>query len=123
MASRPRGTNFRGRGGSRGGKGGEFGSGARAGGRYKKTKTIDAKSLLATDGTSVEEKFENTKLANEIDDRMGFERFESGSRKIGWLINMHAVSLALENNEGAMPGGAWGLIEPCDRRRLKTTKS
>ncbi|KAH0609527.1 uncharacterized protein H6S33_013013 [Morchella sextelata] len=104
MASRPRGTNFRGRGGSRGGKGGEFGSGVRAGGRYKKTKTIDAKSLLATDGTSVEEKFENTRLANEIDDRMGFERFESGSRKIGWLINMHATTIEDDQVIGGKAG-------------------
>lgn len=66
----------------------------RSGGRYKKTKTIEAKSLLATDGTSSgEEKFEYIRLANEIDEKMGFPRFESGSRKVGWLINMHSVSL------------------------------
>lgn len=97
MASRRGSTNYRGRGGPRGGSsrgntgggGGNFSSG----GRFRKTKTIAASSLLATDGTSSgEEKFEAIRLANEIDERMGFARFESGPRKVGWLINMHSVS-------------------------------
>lgn len=89
-----RGSNyFKGRGSSRGSKGGEFGSGTHASGRYRRTRTITAGSVLATDGTSSgEEKFEALKLANEIDEKMGFSRFESGSRKVGWLINMHSVS-------------------------------
>lgn len=93
MASR-RGTNYRGRGGPRGGSSrGSGGNNFSSGGRFRKTKTIAASSLLATDGTSSgEEKFEAIRLANEIDEKMGFARFESGPRKVGWLINMHSVS-------------------------------
>lgn len=91
MASQRGSTNYRIRGGRGGFSRGNFNS--NSGGRFKKTKTIAASSLLATDGTSSgEEKFEAIRLANEIDERMGFPRFDSGPRKVGWLINMHSVS-------------------------------
>lgn len=98
MASRRGSTNYRGRGESaRGGGGGSGGSNFSSKGRFRKTKTIAASSLLATDGTSSgEEKFEAIRLANEIDEKMGFVRFESGPRKVGWLINMHSVSYGPE---------------------------
>lgn len=76
------------RGGPRNGTGG---SGARASGRYQKTKTYEKSSLLATDRTSNEERFEATRLANQIDEKMGFVRYESGPKRVGWLINMHSV--------------------------------
>lgn len=66
--------------------------GGRGGGRFQKTRTIAAGSLLATDGTSGEEKFESLRIANEIDERMGFARYESGPKKVGWLVNMKSVS-------------------------------
>lgn len=93
MASRRGSTNYRGRSGSSRGGGGGGGGNFSSGGRFRRTKTITASSLLATDGTnSGEEKFEAIRLANEIDEKMGFARFESGPRKVGWLINMHSVS-------------------------------
>lgn len=100
MASRRGSTNYRGRGESaRGGSGG--GGNFSSKGRFRKTKTIAASSLLATDGTgSGEEKFEAIRLANEIDEKMGFARFESGPRKVGWLINMHSVSYGPEVRRG-----------------------
>lgn len=73
------------------GRGGGGGSGARASGRYQKTKTYEKSSLLATDRTSNEERFEATRLANQIDEKMGFVRYESGPKRVGWLINMHSV--------------------------------
>ena len=84
---------------SRGGGSGRFkrggyrGGGNSGGGRFRKTKTITASSLLATDGTSGEERFESLRLANDIDERMGFPRFEAGPKKVGWLVNMKSVSL------------------------------
>lgn len=105
MASRRGSTNYRGRGeSSRGGGGGANFSSK---GRFRKTKTIAASSLLATDGTSSgEEKFEAIRLANEIDEKMGFARFESGPRKVGWLINMHSVSYGPEVPRGCGGGGS-----------------
>lgn len=42
------------------------------------------------------EKFEEVKAWDEVDDKMGFERFESGlangEERNGWLVNMHQVS-------------------------------
>lgn len=36
--------------------------------------------------------FENAKVRDEIDERLGFKRWEHGTPKTGWLVNMHAVS-------------------------------
>lgn len=42
------------------------------------------------------ERFEEVKVQDEIDEKMGFWRFESGlaggEKKVGWLVNMHQVS-------------------------------
>jgi hypothetical protein len=42
------------------------------------------------------ERFEEVKAWDEVDVKMGFERFESGlaagEEKVGWLVNMHQVS-------------------------------
>ncbi|KAK4686206.1 DNA polymerase epsilon subunit 1, partial [Tremellales sp. Uapishka_1] len=49
------------------------------------------------DGTAQQEKFEEVKNWDEIDQRLGFWRFESGvaagETKIGWLVNMHQTLL------------------------------
>ncbi|WVN90957.1 DNA polymerase epsilon catalytic subunit A [Cryptococcus depauperatus CBS 7841] len=49
--------------------------------------------LNREDGTAVAEKFEEIKSYDDIDEKIGFWRFESdkaeGEEKIGWLINMH----------------------------------
>jgi DNA polymerase epsilon subunit 1 len=82
------------RGGGRGG--GEFGSGSRG---YR-TKTVTSGTLLSTEGTSVEEKFERTRLGNAIDEAMGFPRYESGPRKVGWLINMQSTVVEQEGTAG-----------------------
>ncbi len=45
------------------------------------------------DGTALLERFEEVKIVDEIDDKLGFWRFESnlaaGESKDGWLVNMH----------------------------------
>jgi DNA polymerase epsilon subunit 1 len=45
------------------------------------------------------ERFEEVKVWDEIDAKLGFERFESGraegEERDGWLVNMHQVSLVL----------------------------
>jgi DNA polymerase epsilon subunit 1 len=48
------------------------------------------------DGTAQQERFEEVRNWDEIDERMGFWRFESGKvggeGRVGWLVNMHQVS-------------------------------
>ncbi|EKM53261.1 uncharacterized protein PHACADRAFT_99155 [Phanerochaete carnosa HHB-10118-sp] len=41
------------------------------------------------DGTQLAERFEQVRLQDEIDEKMGFARVSEGPTKEGWLINMH----------------------------------
>lgn len=75
--------------------------GGHTGGTYQKVKTVDASSLRASEQTSQNEKLEATRLAHSIDERMGFERFEAGKKRVGWLCNMHSTSL----EDSKIPGG------------------
>lgn len=70
-----------------------------------RTKTVELSSLRSTEATSQDEKFEAIRLANSIDDTMGFPRFESGEKREGWLINMHSTSVEDSN----IPGGRAGV--------------
>lgn len=64
----------------------------RGGGRFEsKPKSVAAGSLLSTDITNNNEKFEAARLSNSIDELMGFQRYEAGPKKVGWLVNMHTV--------------------------------
>ena len=77
----------------RGGRGG-WGDGGRGG----KLRTVTAGSLLPTDGTSNNEKFEAERLVSRIDEAMGFPKYESGPKKVGWLVNMRTVLLVLRRH-------------------------
>lgn len=71
----------------------------------RKTETVEFSSLRATETTSQDEKFEAIRLANSIDDALGFPRFEAGEKRAGWLINMHSTSIEDPN----VPGGRAGV--------------
>lgn len=71
----------------------------------RKPKTVEASSLRGSERTSQNEKVESTRLANRIDEAMGFARFESGKKKVGWLVNMHSTTIEDEN----VPGGKAGV--------------
>lgn len=81
------------------GKGGNASYGPR------KPRTVDASSLRSTEATSQNEKLESTRLANRIDESMGFPRFEAGKKRVGWLCNMHSTTMEDEN----VPGGRAGV--------------
>ncbi|KDQ64760.1 hypothetical protein JAAARDRAFT_145864 [Jaapia argillacea MUCL 33604] len=67
---------FRGRGRGRG-RGGASGSG-------------DAPAPQRDDdGTQLAERFEQVKLANEVDEKLGFVTVQEGGAREGWLVNMH----------------------------------
>lgn len=71
----------------------------------RKPTTVEASSLRGSEATSQNEKLESTRLANRIDESMGFSRFESGKKKVGWLVNMHSTTIEDEN----VPGGKAGV--------------
>jgi DNA polymerase epsilon subunit 1 len=43
------------------------------------------------DGTQLAERFEQVRVNDEVDERLGFARVQEGSRREGWLVNMHPV--------------------------------
>ncbi|KND89329.1 DNA polymerase epsilon catalytic subunit A [Tolypocladium ophioglossoides CBS 100239] len=57
------------------------------------------------EGTSADEKWERTRLAQTIDENMGFARYESGKKKEGWLVNVQPTSIEDEK----IPGGRAAL--------------
>ena len=71
----------------------------------RKPQNVASSALRSTEATSQNEKIESVRLANRIDESMGFPRFESGKKKIGWLCNMHSTSIEDEK----VPGGRAGV--------------
>ncbi|KAJ8610443.1 hypothetical protein MRB53_038537 [Persea americana] len=67
----------------------------------RQPRTVDASSLRASEVTAQQEKLEAGRLANKIDEAQGFERFEAGKRRIGWLFNMHSTTI----EDSSIPGG------------------
>lgn len=47
---------------------------------------------LNAEPSNVDQRFEDIKICDEIDAKLGFERYQEGPEKLGWLINMHSVS-------------------------------
>ncbi|KAG6013956.1 DNA polymerase epsilon catalytic subunit [Claviceps lovelessii] len=45
------------------------------------------------EGTSADEKWERTRLAQTIDENFGFARYESGKRREGWVVNVQPTSI------------------------------
>jgi DNA polymerase epsilon subunit 1 len=83
-------------------------------------KTVDHSSLRASELTSQNEKLEATRLANQIDESMGFARYEAGRKKVGWLCNMHSTSLEDEKIPGGRAGVDFYFIEE-DGNTFKAT--
>ncbi|RFU26627.1 hypothetical protein B7463_g9716, partial [Scytalidium lignicola] len=57
----------------------------------RKTKTFAATGR--SEATSADERRESNRLAHSIDEAMGFARYESGKKKVGWLVNIHTTSI------------------------------
>jgi len=68
-------------------------------------KTIDASALRSTEATSQDERRQATRLADSIDEAMGFGRYDSGKKRVGWLYNMHSTSV----EDPTIPGGRAGV--------------
>lgn len=77
----------------------------------RRSKTIDSSTLRASEGTSQDEKLQATRLAHTIDESMGFARYDSGKKKVGWLCNMHSTTIEDEKNPGGKAGVDFYFIE------------
>lgn len=77
--------------GSRGGRGSSF-SRSRGRGRGGSRSATTAIPKKDEDGTQLAERFEQVALNDEVDEKLGFARVQEGSKKEGWLVNMHPVS-------------------------------
>lgn len=89
-------TSGRGRGGRgnfrAGFRGGSSWRGGRGRGRGG-ARQGDAAPVREDDGTQLAERFEKVAQADDIDEKLGFSKLDQGTRKEGWLVNMHPVSL------------------------------
>lgn len=77
----------------------------------RRTRTIDASTVRASEANSQEEKIEATRLAHTIDESMGFARYESGKKKVGWLCNMHSTTIEDEKVSGGRAGVDYYFLE------------
>ncbi|EAQ83561.1 conserved hypothetical protein [Chaetomium globosum CBS 148.51] len=66
-----------------------------------RTKTFAASSNARGEATSIDEKWERTALAHQIDENMGFSRYDAGKRREGWLVNIQPTSI----DDPRVPGG------------------
>ena len=87
-------TSRRGRGSFRGSRGsthfrGSRGRGGARGGSANASVSVPTKD---EEGTQLAERFENVRLNDEVDEKMGFPKIQEGARREGWLVNMHPVS-------------------------------
>lgn len=84
--------NTRARGGNRGtwrGRGRGGGGRNPNGGASTSNKANDA---AADEGSLLEAKFEDVRIRDEVDEKLGFARVSEGARREAWLVNMHPVS-------------------------------
>ena len=56
-------------------------------------------------GSKTKERLEATRLANHIDETMGFFKHDAGKKKVGWLCNMHSSTVP----DDRVPGGRAGV--------------
>lgn len=48
---------------------------------------------LSVEATSASQRFDHVGVTDELDEKLGFPRYEAGPKKVGWLVNMHSVSV------------------------------
>ncbi|KAL2020316.1 hypothetical protein VTK56DRAFT_8544 [Thermocarpiscus australiensis] len=58
-----------------------------------RTRTVAASTSARGEATSMDEKWERTRLAHQIDENMGFGRYDAGRKREGWLVNVQPTSI------------------------------
>ncbi|KAJ1965267.1 DNA polymerase epsilon catalytic subunit [Dipsacomyces acuminosporus] len=46
-----------------------------------------------TFASNLDVRYENVRRVDEIDEKLGFARYQEGPQRLGWLVNMHATSI------------------------------
>ncbi|KAI8376487.1 uncharacterized protein BYT42DRAFT_574794 [Radiomyces spectabilis] len=62
-------------------------------------------SSSTTDPTNLDQRFDDIRALDELESRFGFEKYQDGPERLGWLINMHAT--IIEDDD--WPGGRAGV--------------
>ncbi|EPQ51216.1 DUF1744-domain-containing protein [Gloeophyllum trabeum ATCC 11539] len=57
------------------------------------------------EGTQLEERFEQVRVNDEVDEKLGFARVQDGPKREGWLVNMHPTLV----KDPDWPGGKAGV--------------
>ncbi|KAK4099131.1 DUF1744-domain-containing protein [Parathielavia hyrcaniae] len=74
-----------------------------------RTRTFAASSGARGEATSNDEKWERTALAHQIDENMGFARYDAGRKREGWLVNVQPTSI----DDPRVPGGGGRAALDC----------
>ncbi|KAK3293009.1 uncharacterized protein B0H64DRAFT_363312 [Chaetomium fimeti] len=74
-----------------------------------RTRTFAASSNARGEATSNDEKWERTALAHQIDENMGFGRYDAGKRREGWLVNIQPTAI----DDPRVPGGGGRAALDC----------
>lgn len=77
----------------------------------RSVKRFDHSTIRGGEATSQDEKFQAIRIANNIDESMGFSRYESGKKRIGWLYNMHSTIIEDEKHPGGRAGVDYYFLE------------
>ncbi|KAK4215556.1 hypothetical protein QBC37DRAFT_121574 [Rhypophila decipiens] len=90
-------------------KGYQRGGGKKAYHGGNRTRTFAASSSGRGEATSTDEKWERTRLAHQIDENMGFARYDAGRKREGWLVNVQSTAL----DDPRVPGGGGRAALDC----------
>ncbi|KAL2163261.1 hypothetical protein VTH06DRAFT_5317 [Thermothelomyces fergusii] len=74
-----------------------------------RTRTFAATSNARGEATSIDEKWERTALAHQIDENMGFARYDAGRKREGWLVNVQPTAI----DDPRVPGGGGRAALDC----------
>ena len=80
-----------------------------------------AANQVTHESSSRDERVESTRFANEIDRKMGFEKYEGAvKQRVGWLINMHSTMLIDEDKGGQVSAVDYYFLDE-DGGKFKAT--
>lgn len=77
----------------------------------RRVRKVEASATRASEETLQDEKIKATRLVHIIDESMGFPRYESSKKRIGWLCNMQSTTVEDENHPGGRAGVDFYFLE------------
>ncbi|KAM0786880.1 hypothetical protein ACM66B_002305 [Microbotryomycetes sp. NB124-2] len=109
---------WRGRGSARGGH-----SGRHSGATAKGGVGVSGLKLDTDDGASKDaDRLDDAKMWDDLDDKLGFEKYSEGPAREGWLVGMHQTLQPNDKNSGGQAAIDYYFIED-DGGMFKTTMS